>query len=429
MLQERYSSIRGAHKGAVVEEFESFSLIEKRQLVERVAESELFRKAPRVRELFLYVADCTLQNRLEDVKEQVIAAKVFRRSPDAYDLQDSIVRAEARNLRRRLQLYFETEGKDEPVIIQMPKGGYALTFELREKPAPALPSQPKPPVRRYALLVAGYAFPLLVFLLAILRHGYPAASDENSSRKEKALLPFTAVFHQKTDTLLITSDMTALHILGILGRPIRLSDYVVRSYPKLAVNPPGLLDMWNRLDFTDSDEVSMATLILKRNQEFLEHSFLRSGHQVQLSDFREDNVILIGSPLSNPWAQLYQDQLNFYFDMDPQLGIVLRNRNPRSGELPEYPTLADRECNRSYADIALIPSDNIRGNALLIAGTTAAATVAAGELIVDPRFEQELEKLRINPKGPPRFFELLIRATTFANDATHSEIVAWRTRT
>ncbi len=115
--------------------------------------------------------------------------------------------------------------------------------------------------------------------------------------------------------------------------------------------------------------------------------------------------------------------------MDPQLGIVLRNRNPRSGELPEYPTLADRECNRSYADIALIPSDNIRGNALLIAGTTAAATVAAGELIVDPRFEQELEKLRINPKGPPRFFELLIRATTFANDATHSEIVAWRTRT
>src|SRR5579875_355536 len=356
MLQGHSSSVRGAQKGTLLEEFESLSWIEKRQLVERVAESELFRKAPRVRELFLYVADCTLQNRLEDVKEQAIAAKVFGRSPDAYDLQDSIVRAEARNLRRRLQLYFETEGKDEPVIIQMPKG-------------------------RYALLVAGYAFPLFVFLLAILRYGYPAASEENSSRKEKALLPFTAVFHHKTDTLLITSDMTALHILGILGHPIRLSDYVVRSYPKLAVNPPGLLDMWNRLDFTDSDEVSMATLILKRNREFLEHSFLRSGHQVQLSDFRQDNMILIGSPLSKPWAQLYQDQLNFYFDMDPQLGIVLRNRNPRSGELPEYPTLADRECNRSYADIALIPSDNIRGNALLIAGTTAAATVAAGELI------------------------------------------------
>jgi hypothetical protein len=326
-----------------------------------------------------------------------------------------------------LQLYFETEGKDEPVVILMPKGGYALTFELRQKPA-TVATQPQSAFRRYALLASGYVLLLLVLLLTVLHRGYTAASDENNSRKEKAFLPFTAIFNHKTDTLLITSDMTALHILGILGHPIRLSDYVVRSYPKLSVSPPGLLDMWNRLDFTDSDEVSMATLILKCNRAFLQHSFLRSGHQVQLSNFREDNVILIGSPLSNPWAQLYQDQLNFYFDMDPQLGIVLRNRNPHKGELREYPTIADRERNCSYADIALIPSDNMRGNALLIAGTTAAATVAAGEFIVDPHFEHELEKIRINPQGPPLFFELLIRATTFANDATHSEIVAWRTR-
>src|SRR5579875_959416 len=115
---------------ADVDEAELLNAAEKRDLIGRIMRSSLFRKAPRVSEFLLYVAECSIENRLDDVREHVIAEKVFHRGSD-YDLQDGIVRAEARNLRKRLETYFKTEGKEEPVIVIMPKGGYSLVFERR----------------------------------------------------------------------------------------------------------------------------------------------------------------------------------------------------------------------------------------------------------------------------------------------------------
>src|SRR3954451_19454277 len=92
---------------------------EKRELVERVANSPTFQRSPRLREFLVYVADCTINDRLEDTREQQIAANVFNRNPDYNPGQDNIVRVEARSLRKRLELYFATEGRNEPVIISM----------------------------------------------------------------------------------------------------------------------------------------------------------------------------------------------------------------------------------------------------------------------------------------------------------------------
>jgi hypothetical protein len=110
---------------------ESADAGEKYLLVERIAASSLFQKSPRLREFLLYVANCTLENRLAEAREQVIAERVFNRKIDSQGGQDSIVRAEARNLRKRLEVYFATEGKDDPIVVVMPKGGYSLAFEAR----------------------------------------------------------------------------------------------------------------------------------------------------------------------------------------------------------------------------------------------------------------------------------------------------------
>lgn len=47
------------------------------------------------------------------------------------------MRAEARNLRKRLQSYFETEGAGEPYMVTMPKGGYSLVFRASRESVPA----------------------------------------------------------------------------------------------------------------------------------------------------------------------------------------------------------------------------------------------------------------------------------------------------
>ena len=167
-------------------------------LVGRITAGTTFRKAPRLREFLKYVAECTLAGRPEDAREQQIALRVFKRTPEDQPRQDNIVRVEARSLRKRLECYFAGEGRDEPVVILMPKGGYTLSFEPRPQPvttdftmqlsetsAPVpRPLLSRPPVRIGLALAAVLAVLYLMLILAQrnlhrgLRSGRPATIQQ-----------------------------------------------------------------------------------------------------------------------------------------------------------------------------------------------------------------------------------------------------------
>ena len=68
----------------------------------------------------------------EPLKEFALGVDVFGRSPDDFDPQvDNIVRVEARRLRDRLRQYYETAGREDPVVIDVPRGGYGATCSRR----------------------------------------------------------------------------------------------------------------------------------------------------------------------------------------------------------------------------------------------------------------------------------------------------------
>jgi adenylate cyclase len=54
--------------------------------------------------------------------------EAFERGDGFDPRRDTIVRTEARNVRRRLARYYEEEGQSDPVRIELPKGGYAPHF-------------------------------------------------------------------------------------------------------------------------------------------------------------------------------------------------------------------------------------------------------------------------------------------------------------
>ena len=184
---------------------------------------------------------------------------------------------------------------------------------------------------------------------------------------------------------------------------------------------------WNVYEFTDGREMAIAGLIMRSNAQYAQHIDLRSGHEVQLQDFKDHNTVLIGSPVSNPWAQLYEDKLNFGCELDGQGRIVFRNKAARGTELSQYPSQDDIQHNRTYARLAFLPRISDTASTLLIAGTTAQSTQAAGELVVDrQRLNNILHSIGLNPAGPPHYFEILIRSNNFVGGAILPEIVAWR---
>ena len=140
------------------------------------------------------------------------------------------------------------------------------------------------------------------------------------------------------------------------------------------------------------------------------------------------NFILLGSPRANPWANLYNDHLDFRFEYDPKTGKeVIHNVHPRSGEPPSYiETAPGWATGQSYAIVAFLKNLDQSGQVLFLAGQTAEGTEAAGKLVSDlPRLETTLKKCGIRSTGPENF-EILLRLNTLAGSPSNVDAVNCR---
>jgi hypothetical protein len=156
------------------------------ELVHRVASSVTFEKSPRLRAFFLHVCRCALEDKSEEATEQQIGIYVYGRRPSYNPNDDNIVRSQARVLRMKLEHHFINEGKDEPVVITIPKGQYLPIFENRHIDAPPPPA-PQPilvePVEREprrsnqllvgAVVLLGLGVAVLGYMWFESRHPHP----------------------------------------------------------------------------------------------------------------------------------------------------------------------------------------------------------------------------------------------------------------
>ena len=100
----------------------------------RVLRSETFQQADSLKRFLTFVVNEAMAGRQADLKEYVIGVQVFRKE-DTFDPRtDPIVRVQARRLRAKLVRYYREEGRSDPITIELPKGGYAPVFKLRDTP-------------------------------------------------------------------------------------------------------------------------------------------------------------------------------------------------------------------------------------------------------------------------------------------------------
>jgi TolB-like protein/Tfp pilus assembly protein PilF len=94
--------------------------------LERILSSGVFGSARRSQAFLRYVVEKSILGPIP--KEYEIAVDVFERSADYDPAVDATVRVEASRLRSRLREYYATQGKDDPILIELPKGGYSAVF-------------------------------------------------------------------------------------------------------------------------------------------------------------------------------------------------------------------------------------------------------------------------------------------------------------
>ncbi len=108
----------------------------------RVLASQSFATSPRHRAFLEAVLRQYLTApEAEPLKELTLGVEVFGRDAATFDPRvDNIVRVEARRLRDRLKLYYDTEGSADALILDIPRGGYRATVTPRAQVVASLPA-------------------------------------------------------------------------------------------------------------------------------------------------------------------------------------------------------------------------------------------------------------------------------------------------
>jgi hypothetical protein len=95
----------------------------------RIATSKGMAKSELLPRFLLHICEMSLRGRKEEITEQRIGMLIFNRPMGYNPGEDNIVRSYARTLRKRLEDYFSQEGREEPLRMTIPRGGYVPVFE------------------------------------------------------------------------------------------------------------------------------------------------------------------------------------------------------------------------------------------------------------------------------------------------------------
>lgn len=103
--------------------------------LDKILASATFVNKLRLKRFLSYVVIETLKGNALLIKGYTLGLEVFDKDETFDPATDAIVRVEAGRLRRLLEHYYLGEGKNDPIIINLPKGKYEITFDNNENPS------------------------------------------------------------------------------------------------------------------------------------------------------------------------------------------------------------------------------------------------------------------------------------------------------
>ena len=419
------------------------------QALKQIVESEYFRTSTRGKQFLSFVVQYRLENHSEGLKERTIGVALFNRRLDYFTGEDSIVRAQAREVRRRLEKYYLAHPQHSPLRIELPVGSYTPVFKIetpdKEESSEAsasahlavgpatdalpasliegdlVPLKKRIPFSTYGLSATVICILVLSFLLyrnsakptqriksPVTEFLAPALS---SSRPLLICLP-KPIFYRPSPELYKRSEKT----------PGKFDSQVYRLNHPPDLQPGDTLT-WGEMDqFREfgvaKGDVQAAFRLVGLLDHLGKDSELRIGDGYSFEDLRNSPAVVIGA-FSNPWAMEMTSGLHFSF-ADDEKGYRIQEQGPSGRSWERVHTSSSTE---DFGLVTRLVNSSTGQFVVLVAGIDASGSDAAVDLIVD---QNSLEKaLRDAPKDwPQKNVQIVISTTVKGSTAGPAKVEA-----
>jgi hypothetical protein len=400
--------------------------------IERAANSHALHGSESLCKLLRYLAKHALDHPGIHLKEYQIATEVFGRPPDFDPHLDSTTRVQAGRLRSKLAEYYGSEGADDPILVELPKGTYALSFHHRAQG----------PVKAHS------------------GASHDAGREEAAARHTMRNWTITAV----TLAILLAAAVAA-NVVLLATR----STTGAAPAGEIEVVPASLRTFWNGFvpgpeepwvifsngAFVGRPETGMRyfdpardsrDLILDHYTGFgevlavheLDRVFgllhrqirVKRGSLLSLDDAKNNDLIFVGSPAENLTLLEIPGTQNFVFERlssGPRKGdLAIVNVHPEPGEPKAF--LASPSAQHfveDYSVIALVRALNPARSVMILAGTTTIGTQAAVEYVCRQNSVEELLlRLSVSKAGELKPFEAVLHVKVTRGVPVDTTLVA-----
>jgi hypothetical protein len=263
-----------------------------RQLLERVLESSHFAHASSLKRILQYLCNNSWEKDGPTlIKEYELATCALGR-PQSFDPKiDPVVRVSIASIRQRLEAYFETDGKNETLCLEVPKGAYRAAFSSR----PSGTSTPEEALGQP---------------LALSRFWRPYLSG--SARN---MLVYTDVLFFRDDA---GTYLRNIHVNDVPGGLEKIKRYLHEGQFN-SLKPS--------FHFVSSGEVHATLSLIQLFARLKAPLLIRNSRFTSWNELRTANLILLGSSRTNSFVDSLQGNGNFVITADE-----IRNLEPREGE-------------------------------------------------------------------------------------------------
>lgn len=439
---------------------------EVRQTLEKILTSKHFVNAPKKKGFLSLICSFYLDGRAHELNEYILGYDVFGRDAKYDPSDDPVVRVTAHEIRKKLELYYQGEGINDAIRLEVPAGSYQPVFTKRATATPnsvgeALPTPA--PIADVTLAATESTasrgnLPLGILSLSItvlLLVGVAIVQWVSNRELQRMVLqadsattlrpnlqeygpvwgtflsdpnpPLAVLSTPKVYRFVNASDPSALTDNAIQltpeqvganeDRPESSSQFIRRGGDRLIPSVGTYTGMGEAVSLHRLTELFSTA---NKNIQF------KQSHQVSAADMKYRNVILLGSVFVNEWSGKLPAGETFLITD----GATIENKNPQLGEEREYKPQFDEQTGQLLIDYALItvkPNVSTENTVMTLAGIYSEGTEAAGEFVTNRTHLAELtQRLRqtMENNDVPKYYQALLKVGVENGTPTTISILA-----